>query len=289
MQQLWILVRYKVCLSFLKDRFVVYCDKTAVTGKSGPGRHSGGQEEGVDHAGPRDRPGHGRVGAGRGAGKTTTLYRLALDAARRRLESGEGRLPLLLALADDRGDLSPAAFLEAAWRRALGTAGGLDAALRDGGVLLLADALNEMPYRDLRDYRARVRAWRRLVEGLPPGNQVVFTCRSLDYAEPAGLHQVEIERMDDGRVQEFLDKYLDAVREGMGAEAWRHLEGRPLLELVRNPYYLSMLAYILCCGSRWPNSLATLFTGFVDALLGRGAGQHLGGARPAPHPGRGLP
>ncbi len=219
-----------------------------------------------------------------GAGKTTTLYKLALDAARQRLTTGEGRLPLFLSLADYRGYPSPHAFAGAVWQQFLGgdpstperqrySAGsgqaldGLSERLRRGDLLLLCDALNEMPFADGRDYRARVGAWRRFV-GDWPGNQVLFTCRSRDYGEPLGLHQVEIERLDDGRVREFLEKYL-APEPDLAAEAWARLADSPLLELVRNPYYLSILAYLVAGGGAWPTSRAALLAGFVDLSLAR--------------------
>jgi formylglycine-generating enzyme required for sulfatase activity len=199
-----------------------------------------------------------------GAGKTTTLYKLALDAARQRLTGGGGKFPLYLSLADYRDYSSPYAFVEAVWRQLLG-GNDLAARLRRGDLLLLCDALNEMPFHDDRGYRGRVGAWRRFV-GDWPGNQVLFTCRSRDYGEPLGLHQVEIERLDDGRIQTFLEKYLppDLVQ-----ESWIRLAGSPLLELVRNPYYLSMLAYILARGGEWPAGRAGMLEDFVDLLLTR--------------------
>jgi formylglycine-generating enzyme required for sulfatase activity len=206
-----------------------------------------------------------------GAGKTTTLYRLALDAARQRLTTGEGKLPLFLSLADYRGYATPQEFVAAAWRQFLG-GDGQEAGerLRRGDLLLLCDALNEMPFDDDRDYRARVGAWRRFV-GDWPGNQVLFTCRSRDYGEPLGLHQVEIERLDDARVQEFLGKYLEPLSPELAGEAWAQLADGPLLDLVRNPYYLSILAYIVAEGGAWPEGRAALLRGFVELLLGREA------------------
>jgi formylglycine-generating enzyme required for sulfatase activity len=199
-----------------------------------------------------------------GAGKTTVLYKLALDAARHRLINGKGRIPLYLSLADYRDYPSPFDFVQAVWRQHLGKQDLTDR-LREGGLLLLVDALNEMPFRDDRDYRERVGAWRRFVSEWP-GNQVLFTCRSRDYGEPLGLHQVEIERLDDGRVREFLERYL---AEDLAREAWERLRGDPLLDLVRNPYYLSMLAYILAGGGAWPANRAALFREFVGFLLTR--------------------
>ncbi|HQE98520.1 MAG TPA: SUMF1/EgtB/PvdO family nonheme iron enzyme [Anaerolineae bacterium] len=200
-----------------------------------------------------------------GSGKTTTLYKLALDAAQARLSSGSGKIPLYLPLAAYRGYASPQTFVAERWQQQVGV-GAASEYLRRGEMLLLCDALNEMPFSDDRDYRARVQAWRYFVNEWP-GNQVLFTCRSRDYGEPLGLHQVEIMRLDNARVREFLAKYVPAHAE----TAWARLEDNPLLELVRNPYYLSMLAFILEQGGVWPERPASLFANFVHVLLGREA------------------
>ncbi len=199
-----------------------------------------------------------------GAGKSTTLYKVALDAARRRLGTGAGPIPLLVSLADYRDDPSPYAFIEAAWAQHLGR-DDLAGRLRRGEVCLLCDALNEMPFRDARDYRQRAGAWARFA-GEWPGNQIIFTCRTRDYSEPLGLPQVTIEPLDDPRVQEFLGKYLAPQA---AADAWRRLDGTPLLALVRNPYYLNILAFIIERGGAWPANPAQMFGDFVKLLLGR--------------------
>lgn len=200
-----------------------------------------------------------------GSGKTTTLYKLALEAAQARLGGNGSKIPLYLPLAAYRGYAAPQAFVMERWQQQVGCGDARDY-LRRGEVLLLCDALNEMPFSDERDYRARVQAWRAFV-GDWPGNQVVFTCRSRDYSEPLGLQQVEILRLDDARVRGFLVKYAPEHAE----TAWARLAAGPLLDLVRNPYYLSMLAYILEQGGAWPERPAGLFANFVRVLLGREA------------------
>jgi formylglycine-generating enzyme required for sulfatase activity len=199
-----------------------------------------------------------------GSGKTTTLQRLLIDLARARLQTGRGRLPLLLELADYGGYASPQAFVEALWRQRLG-AGDLERELRAGGLFLLCDALNEMPFADAAEYRQRIGAWRRFVQAWP-GNRLVFTCRSRDYGEPMGLPQVEIERLDDRRVQDFLGRYLSP---DLAAEAWGRLAASPLLALVRNPFYLYILCWLVAEGEAWPAGRAGLFQGFVGRLLAR--------------------
>ena len=199
-----------------------------------------------------------------GCGKTTTLQRLALDAARQRLTGQPGPLPLFLPLAEYRDYPSPYDFLTAKWNQQVGTAD-LRQRLRQGDLFLLCDALNEMPARDGADYRARVGAWRQFARDWP-GNHLLFTCRSRDYSEPLGLPQVEIEPLDDGRVQDFLQRYLPA---DLAIRTWERLRATPLLALVRNPYYLSMLTYLVVQGGDWPANRARLFDGFVNTLLTR--------------------
>jgi len=203
-----------------------------------------------------------------GAGKTTTLYRLAWQAARSQLLGETSRLPLFVPLAEFSGRYeTPDAFLEALAHKQLGTSWNVFKALRRGELLLLIDALNEMPFATGAHYRQRVQAWRRFVDAWP-GNQIVFTCRSLDYSEPLNLPQVEIERMDDVRVQTFLEKYLPPP---LAQEAWERLLDSPLLGLVRNPYYLSMLAFVIAQQGDWPHNRARLFESFEKVLWQREA------------------
>ena len=200
-----------------------------------------------------------------GAGKTTTLRRLALQAARHRLQSGDGFLPLEIPLAEFRSQDAPFDFVQAHARQLLGASFDLSAGLRAGRLLLLFDALNEMPYEDAPAYRRKVAALRRFSEEWA-GSRMLFTCRSRDYSEPLGLTQVEIERLSDERVQSFLQRYLEAAQ---AERAWEKLAGSPLLELLRNPYYLLMLTGILQDRGEWPQGRGELFQGFVRVLLER--------------------
>jgi formylglycine-generating enzyme required for sulfatase activity len=201
-----------------------------------------------------------------GAGKSTALYKLALDAAQVRLTAiDNGKLPLLLELADYRAYATPFAFVQDIWRKRIGVGADLTEQLRKGNLLLLFDALNEMPFENMSVYREKVAAFNKFVQAWP-GNIFIFTCRSRDYSEPMGLPQVEIERLSDERIQSFLEKRLETA---LAEQSWAKLAETPLLELVRNPYYLNMLAYLVAQGQQWPASRAALFQGFVNTLIER--------------------
>ena len=206
-----------------------------------------------------------------GAGKTTVMRKLALEAGRQRLQTGQGRLPFFVTLADYRNYADPHTFLSARWAQRMGDTDSLRRALAAGDLLLLCDSLNEMPRTDAREYRDKIRAWQSFVAQWP-GNQVLFACRGRDYSEPLGLQQVEIEPLDEERIQQFLVKYLTG---GLAAALWGHLRSDPgqLMDLARNPYLLTMLMAVFADEGGLPASRARLFDSFIRTLLKREAGK----------------
>jgi formylglycine-generating enzyme required for sulfatase activity len=206
-----------------------------------------------------------------GAGKTTVLRKLTLDGAQRRLQTGQGRLPFFITLADYRGYPDPYTFLSAQWSHRMGDTDVLHRALSGGNLLLLCDSVNEMPRADAREYRDKVRAWREFVKQWP-GNQFIFACRGRDYSEPLGLQQVEIEPLDEERIHRFLDAYLSSEQ---ATAMWQHLTTIPerLMDLASNPYLLTMLMAVCATGGDLPANRARLFDSFITTLLHREAGK----------------
>ena len=202
-----------------------------------------------------------------GAGKTTVLSKLALEAAELRLRGGDGRLPLTITLADYRNYDDPYAFLVDQARQRLGDSVPLRDLLSRGGLLLLADSLNEMPRSDDHELRTKLRVWRDFVNRWPD-NQFIFSCRLRDYSEPLGVQQVEIDPLDDARVRLFLERYLG---EKSAEVFWsRIVTGRDnLVTLTRNPYLLTMLTAIYLFEGDLPTNRALLFTNFIDVLFRR--------------------
>ena len=139
-----------------------------------------------------------------GAGKTTTLQKIAFEAARAILSGedsrGASRVPLFVRLSQ-QGARAPFDFLKAEWKQRTG----LDFAdaLASGGVLLLADGINELP-RDERD--ERLKAWRLFTLDYCEANQIVYSGRERDYDRQLDLPRVRVEPLDNARIADYLQR-----------------------------------------------------------------------------------
>jgi len=228
-------------------------------------------------AGEPDAPAFVVLGAP-GSGKSTLLRRLQFDHCHDRLADGGGDVAFFVSLYDYRdekrpdGQLvtpEPRAWLAAEWARLDSHLPRFDDLLRDGRLLLLLDALNEMPHRDADDYRARVNRWREFLHrDLSEGNRAVFTCRSLDYtALSVGdvvVQQVTVKPMTPEQIRAFLRAYKPEQAEAI----WAQLEGSPeQLALFSTPYFLKLLVDQIGQDAVVPNGRAALFTGFVRQTL----------------------
>ena len=137
-----------------------------------------------------------------GSGKTTTLWRLAYDYAVAAQADPRAPLPLLVPLGGYAGDEVGPALLPRSYFGELGPH--LPAYLRSGRVVLLLDALNEMPQRGYRERVGRIQA---LLDQFPDA-PVVVTCRALDYVETLRLEKLEIKPLDPERQRAYLQRYL---------------------------------------------------------------------------------
>ncbi len=193
-----------------------------------------------------------------GAGKTTTLQKIAFDGARTILAGGESRVPLFVRLSQ-QGRRSPFEFLQAEWEQRTG----LDFAdaLASGRVLLLADGINELP----RDERAeRLKAWRFFTTDYCEANQIVFSARGRDDDRELDLPRVRVEPLDDERIADYLQcNDAHGLVELLGDPRTR------LREMARNPFNLSLLAAAYKANQREMSNRGRLLEWFVDNLFSR--------------------
>ncbi len=234
-----------------------------------------------------------------GSGKSTLLRRLELDlaidslrgmadprgagaatsAAGNDAQTAADRVTFFIQLNHYQGSApgeappAPRAWLAARWAARYPDLPALDDLLATGRVVLLLDALNEMPHADMADYRARVKAWQAFIYEVAtesPGNRVLFSCRSLDYSAPLStptlpVPQLRIEPMSDERMARFLRLYSPQ----RGDEVWQRLRGSSQQGLLRTPYFLALLVQQVEIEGKLPEGHAALFTGFLRQVLRR--------------------
>ena len=201
-----------------------------------------------------------------GAGKTTTMQKIAFDKACGKLQKQESRIPLFVRLSQ-QGERDPYSFLELEWERRVEIS--FKQALRAGQILILADGINEIP-REKRN--ERLNAWLLFEQQYRGANQLIFSGREKDYDNQLNLPRVLVELLDQERVHEFLQKHK--------AEGLAELLDDPstrLDEMARNPLNLFVLAMVYVFGGRNLQVLANrgkLFQAFTQELMGREQRSH---------------
>ena len=136
-----------------------------------------------------------------GSGKTTTLWRLTYDLAVRAQADADAPLPLFVPLGGYTGDEAPIDYAAESFGD---LAPYLSDYLQEQRVVLLLDALNEMPQAD---YKARVGHIQALLDKHPAVSAVV-TCRELDYVEALNLAKLEIKPLDVDHQRAYVHRYL---------------------------------------------------------------------------------
>ncbi len=212
-----------------------------------------------------------------GSGKSTMLRHHELGLALDGLRGETERIGLFVPLSrygsrdDDGALLPPLTWLAAEWEADHPDLPPLTTLLNTQRVILLLDAVNEMPHRDTASYLERVSQWQRFVADLArrmPGNRVVFSCRSLDYSAPlsgkdVAVPQLRVEPLSDEKVKAFLHAYCPAQAD----RVWASLEGQAELDLLRTPFLLRMLALQAERQRQVPTGRAALFSSFLRGAL----------------------
>jgi HEAT repeat protein len=184
-----------------------------------------------------------------GAGKTTIIRSLAVNAARSRLENARtAPLPLFLRLPSWSDKLTIADFVRVQWRAAklpehidpIGL-------LANEGAILYLDGLNEMGRKGAE--KAKLLAQWFKAKDMP--KQVIVTCRAEDYKGDFDLDlpTVLVEEMDEAQIRQFAMNYLEDKAEPflkhiLPEDKRTHEDARSLFRLARNPYLLTALIVV---------------------------------------------
>lgn len=180
-----------------------------------------------------------------GAGKTTTIRRLALEAARQRLENPRtAPLPLMLYLPQWGDEPTPLDFVRKHWPFTNDPAG----LLANGDVLLYLDGLNEMGAAGVEKAK-KLREWFRSPDA---PKHLIVTCRAGDYAGELmldGLATVLAGELHEAQIREFVTRYLGEKANGflarvMPDDGRLQKDVRGLFRLAKNPYLLAALLFV---------------------------------------------
>ncbi|MBX3081927.1 MAG: TIR domain-containing protein [Anaerolineae bacterium] len=223
-----------------------------------------------------------------GAGKTTTVRRLALDAARQRLKNPRtAPMPLLLYLPQWRDNVSPLDFIKIKMNWSLGD--NLRNLLVIGDVLLYLDGLNEMGAEGTLKAKM-LREW--IHDSTDAPKRLIVTCRVGDYIrntfDLGNMPRVVMQELEPPQIRQFVTNYLEDNADGLltqifptrddlvRQEHWpeterQKIEARSLMRLSRNPYMLSALIFIYKDSSKGqlPRNMGALFQMLVRALWRR--------------------
>ena len=157
-----------------------------------------------------------------GSGKTTTLWQLAYEYALEAQVNPNAPLPLLVELRKYNSSEDALAYVQSCFGPLKDR---LPDFLNEGRVILLLDALNEMPNRIERLDRIQ-----RLLDTYR-ATPVVVTCRTLDYGgelQLRNLEKLEIQDLDPIRQRLYVNRYLGAL---MGERLFWELAGQEVSKL----------------------------------------------------------
>jgi formylglycine-generating enzyme required for sulfatase activity len=212
-----------------------------------------------------------------GSGKSTILRRLERDYYREQIGAGSNRLPFFVSLNRYKpGSLDkpvePLDFLESMWGKEYEDTGvTLRRLLKEGRVLLLLDAVNEIQHSSSEDYGQLIELWREFsFDQQKRGNRIIFTCRSLDYSQSLSrpemrVPNVELQPLTVEKIGDFLEVYLPK----RNREVFEGIRKNGTLGFYNNPYFLSLLCNQIGESGEVPNGRSALFTGYVRAAIKR--------------------
>ena len=220
-----------------------------------------------------------------GAGKSTTLRKLARDAALARLsDTGKAPLPLLIHLAEWKNGITALDFVRSRYPLPTNPL----PLLRGGQIRLYLDGLNEMGA----DAPDKVKLLCKWFQSQDAPRKVILTCRAADYrllgGDALNLPTIVVKPLDNARIRRFAQSYLGTKTESFLLQALQGAtlddearmlryrekqfhEPRRLSELVRNPYMLCALIYLYekSPSHALPDKTAELFQLLVRAMWKR--------------------
>ncbi|MFX0197036.1 MAG: tetratricopeptide repeat protein [Candidatus Hodarchaeota archaeon] len=213
-----------------------------------------------------------------GAGKTTTLRRLAYNSAIESLQKNSSTpLPFLVYLRDCKGE-EPEKFIRQEWNEKWGLKGDPIKQIREGNILLYLDALDEIPENKPGVRHKKVEEldkwiWKNVA-------RVIVTCRTRQYVGKMRLSslptEVHAEALNEELIRRFSTRYLNDRANGFLNQIFPQNETEKedvyqLFKLAQNPclLYALIVVYDSQQTEGLPKNPGLLFRQMAKALLAR--------------------
>lgn len=212
-----------------------------------------------------------------GGGKTTTLRRLASQAARKRLnDSRTAPLPVYIELPAWRDEKEPLDLVRSHYPFEIDS---LTDMLASGDICLYFDGLNEMGGLGKKNAE-KLKAW---LHGDAAPQHVIFTCRALDYIGDLDLDlpTIQIEPLNIEQIKALAQNYLqekstDFLSRVLPANDDVAADNRHIIHLIHNPYMLASLIFIyqISPDGELPRNQGRLFGHLAKTLWNREQQKH---------------
>lgn len=215
-----------------------------------------------------------------GAGKTTTLWKLLVEASKRLKTNSNGQVPIYVELRNWSDNVQMRNLVQNKFAGLRVSEEAIESELIAGNCLILVDGLNELPASgELRDKAGRdIRNFYKKY----PDNKFLFTCRTADY-DPELIHVLddsyppsfETQRLTQEQVAEYVNRYFQTdLNKATGFLANLALDDErkwnnntSFVHLVRIPIYLQMTLAEYETSGVIPDNKGTMLRNFVFRLI----------------------
>jgi len=221
-----------------------------------------------------------------GAGKTTALWKIAVERCKVLAAGDNGRVPILISLRGWSNNFRCRDLVQQEFSFIGASEASVEKELKEGNCLVLIDGLNELPPHDIYRAEAYKDIQRFLINYAE--NHFMICCRSSDYSfRLLDLEQLkpkisepklfQIKRLDRNQVIDYIRRYhkdepdaaemllqnLNVYKES----EWRN--STSILHLARIPLYLQLIILEFKRSNQLPNSRAELLRILIHTIFQR--------------------
>lgn len=226
-----------------------------------------------------------------GAGKTTALWKIVVEASKRLSTDNSAKLPIMISFRSWSDDYHCRDLVQAQFSYVDAGKNSIEKELKEGNCLILIDGLNEVSADDLTKREAYKDLQNFIVEY--PNNQYIICCRASDYSsQMLDLEQMkshiprheiyEIKRLDREQLIDYVVRYFKETRKNPKElldkldieNTLKWSDKSSVLHLARIPLYLQLIIVEYEQSGMLPNNRAKLLKALIYKIMNREGGKN---------------